>query len=85
MPKTLSRMISRTFKAPPARRPDTHRKARETAKALAKEHNIEIEPITSGFNVWPPRGSAGEDPYDGDHFAQDWPEVLDRVRAYAGA
>jgi hypothetical protein len=76
-------MISRTFKAPAARRPDTHRKVREAAKALAKEHNIEIEPIDSGFNVWPPRGFAGPDPYEDDHYAQDWSQALEMVQAYA--
>lgn len=83
MAKTLSSMVSRAFKAPPARKPDVHRKVRESANALAKLHNIEIERIEGGFNVWPPRGFVGPDPYEGDHFALDWEAVLPMVRAYA--
>lgn len=82
MAKTLSSMIARTFKPAAERKPDVHRKARESAKTLAAEHGIEIERIEGGFNVWPPRGHAGVDPHDGDHFALDWSEVLTRVRAY---
>jgi hypothetical protein len=85
MAKTLSSLLSRSFKAPAERKPDVHRKAREDASALASQHNIEIERIESGFNVWPPKGFAGTDPYDGDHYAGDWSEVLLRVRAYISA
>ncbi len=84
MPKTLSSMISSAFKPPAERKPDVHRKAREAAKALAKEHDIEIEPINSGFNVWQPSRANAADPFEGDHYAEDWSEVLTRVRTYAG-
>jgi hypothetical protein len=82
MARTLSSQLARTFRAPAARKPDEHRKARETAKGLAEKHHIEIERLDSGFNVWPPRGFSGIDPFDGDHYAQDWSEVLTRVKTY---
>lgn len=83
MPRTLSGLLTRTFKAPTPRKPDVHRKARETATALAKQHGIEIERIEGGFNVWPPRGFSSLDPYEGDHFASDWSAILPRVEAYS--
>ena len=82
MSKKLAAQLTKAFKAPTARRPDLHRKARERAKALAKQHNIEIEPIEGGFNVWPPKGFSGIDLYQGDHFALDWDHVLTRVQSY---
>jgi hypothetical protein len=85
MARTLSSQLARAFKAPAARKPDLHRKERESAKALAKQHHVEIERVNSGFNVWPPRGFSGEDPFEGDHYAQDWSDVLARVKAYVTA
>jgi hypothetical protein len=82
---SLSAALSRTFAAPRARAPDPHRRAREQAKPLAAQHGIEIERVDSGFNVWPPKAFAGVDPFDGDHYAQDWGDVLARVKAYADA
>lgn len=35
------------------------------------------------MNDWPPKSFSGEDPWAGDHFAQDWNEALPMVRAYA--
>lgn len=34
-------------------------------------------------NVWPSR-PIEVDPFDGDHYAQDWSGALDRIQAYAG-
>lgn len=83
--KNLSSSLSRLFKPATARPPDTHRKAREEAKKLAKAHNVEVEQIKGGgMNVWPPRGFLLQDPWDGDHYAQDWTEALYMVRTYAG-
>jgi hypothetical protein len=80
--KTLGKMISGVFKQAP-RRLDPHRKAREEAKALAKKHGIEIERLKDGgFNVWPPK-SVTIDPHEGDHFVNEWDEVLVSVRLYA--
>lgn len=79
----LGKVLTAAFRAPAARKPDTQRKAREEAKALAVEHGIEIERLRDGgFNVWPPKGFKGDDPHGGDHFANDWVEVLPMVRAY---
>lgn len=83
--KTLSRALRATFSAPAKRNPDPHRVARQEARRLAKEHGIDIERLRDGgMNVWPPKGFAGDDPYEGDHFAADWGEALPMVRAYAG-
>lgn len=82
--KTLQRELGRMFRPTPARRPDPHRKARELAKPLAKKHGIELERIEGGINVWPPKDMVLADPWEGDHYAQDWSEVLLMVRTYAG-
>ncbi len=37
------------------------------------------------MNVWPPKGLAGEDPFEGDHYATDWVEALSMVQRYAAA
>lgn len=82
--KTLSTSLSKLFRPTPTRRPDTQRKAREEAKRLAKAHGVGIEALKDGgMNVWPPKSFSGEDPWAGDHFAQDWREALLMVRAYA--
>lgn len=81
--KTLQRMLSRTFLAPAARKPDPHRKAREEAKRLAEKHGIEIERCSPGWNVWPPKDSS-VDPWEGDHYCGDWAAVLFMVQDYAG-
>jgi hypothetical protein len=87
----LQRELSRLFRPAPARQPDIHRKARQQAKALAKQHGIEIEPLNGGMNVWPPKGWAdverwaGVDPFDGDHYCPDWTEALQMVGVYARA
>ena len=79
---SLQKQLNALFRAPKPRAPDVHRKARQEAKTLAKTHGIEIEKIGSGFNVWPPKGSVN-DPFDGDHYAQDWAQVLLMVKEYA--
>ena len=84
MANALQRELRRMFTPAPARRADPHRKARELAKPLAKLHGIELEKIEGGWNVWPPKTFSQADPWDGDHMAQDWSEVLLMVRTYAG-
>ena len=82
--KTLSSSLSKLFRPTPTRRPDTQRKAREEAKRRAKEHVVGIEELKDGgMNVWPPKSFSGEDPWPGDHFAQDWNEALPMVLANA--
>lgn len=81
--KQLQTRLAELFEPTRRRRPDPQRKAREEAKRLAKLAGVEIERLGPGMNVWPPRGFELPDPWDGDHYAQDWHEALDRVRAYA--
>lgn len=85
--KTLSRELGALFRPAPPRRGDPHRKARERAKALAARLGVEVERLAGGgMNVWPPRGLASHaDPFEGDHYAQDWPDALQRVEAYEAA
>lgn len=84
--KALNRALTRLFKPTAPKRPDTHRKAREEAKRLAALHGIEIEAFKpkdgTGMNVWPPKGFKGKDPHEGDHYAEDWTDALERVKAY---
>lgn len=68
----------------PARRPDSHRKARELVKPMVKKHGIELENIDCGTNVLPPKDMVLADLWEGDHYAQDRSEVLLMVRTYAG-
>lgn len=83
--KALTKALRATFSAPATRKPDSFRAAREEAKRLAAEHAIDIERMRDGgMNVWPPKGRAVDDPFEGDHFACDWGEALRMVRAYAG-
>lgn len=91
--QTLARRLGVMFRPTAARKPDTHRKARETARVLAAQHGIEIERLRGGgFNVWPPHASATGrihpgvetvDEFDGDHYCNEWDEVLHMVKAYA--
>lgn len=83
--KTLSTSLGRLFKPTPTRKPDAQRKAREEAKRFAALHGIAIEALKGGgMNVWPPRSFHLQDPWEGDHYAQDWSEALPMVRTYAG-
>jgi hypothetical protein len=61
------------------------RKARELAKPLAERIGCDLERIDGGLNVWPPASLAdtARDPYEGDHYAADWPEALAMLQAYA--
>lgn len=76
-------MLARAFGPQPARLPNLHRRARVEAQALARQHGIEIERLDSGMNVWPPKAFALPDPWDGDHFCEDWCQACRMVRAYA--
>jgi hypothetical protein len=80
--KTLQQAMRVAFRPP---RTDPHRRAREEGKRLASEHGICLEKLPGGgMNVWPP-AHVTHDPFEGDHYAQDWPEVLEHVRAYLAA
>lgn len=83
----LQKHLGALFRPEAPKRGDPHRKARELAKPLAKQLGVEVERLEgSGFNVWPPRGLAtGADPFEGDHYAADWSEVLKMVQAYEKA
>lgn len=84
--KTLSASLGRMFKPAHVRKADMQRKAREEAKRLAIAHGVEIESFKGegGMNVWPPKAYRLQDPWEGDHYAQDWSEALYMVRTYAG-
>lgn len=87
MVRGLQRQLGALFRPEAEKRGDPHRKARELAKPLAKRLGVEVERLAgSGFNVWPPRAlQAGADPFEGDHYAADWSEVLKMVQAYEKA
>ena len=72
------------FRPPRKRlRADPHRKACERARAPAHKHDIEIERFPDGgMMVWPPVGLE-DDPFESDHFANDWHEALNMLKAYA--
>lgn len=66
-------------------------KARREARKLAKEHNIEIEverwvcgaDAYTRIVVWGPKGvDMDDDPFEGDHYAEDWHDALERVQEY---
>ena len=81
----LGRMIAPYFRpaAPksPARR---HRAARYKARKLAATLHLELETFRgeTGLNVWPTK-PIDDDPFDGDHYAEDWEDALGRIRSYA--
>lgn len=86
VPLRLGKLLGDAFKAPRQRQADAYRVSRPAAKKLALTHDIEIKPMKPGFNVWPPKALAEEaDPFPGDHYANDWDEVLERVNAYVAA
>lgn len=78
-----------------ARRADQRKTAASAmakARRIAKRDGVEIESCreaygsdSTGYNVWPPAQIADTylDPHDGDHFAHDADEVLERVKRYA--
>ncbi len=85
--KQLEKTLGRVFKSPTPKKADTQSRQREEAKQLAAEHGIEIEKLREGgMNVWPPKGLADcIDPFDGDHFAEDWTDALSMVKQYVAA
>lgn len=68
------------------RAPDSERKFREKAKALAAKHGIEIEVVrdSGSIIVWghPSVMDTDADPHDGDHYAEGWGDALTRVEEY---
>lgn len=82
--RALKKSLNNLFSTPKKRAPDNHRKAREAAKPLIQKLGIELEKFREGgFNVWPPKTLADhDDPFEGDHYANDWDDVLERVQAY---
>jgi len=83
--KTLSRNLSAMFKPPgPKRANQLHRAAREKAKLIASTLHVELERRKgeSGLNVWPTK-PLDADPFEGDHYAEDWQDALLRLNAYA--
>ncbi len=80
MTRTLGRMLARSFKTGASKGP-SYRKERDEAKRLAGLCGCTIERFMPGWNVWPPKG-IDADPLEGDHYCQDWPEVLDAVKRY---
>ena len=85
--KQLEQALARVFKSPSPKKSDPQRRQREEAKQLASEHGIEIEKLREGgMNVWPPKAlSDCLDPFEGDHFAEDWTDVLSMVKQYVAA
>jgi len=86
--KNLQRELARMFSEPKRRKPDPHRRDREIAKPLAAQHGIEIERCEDGgFNVWPPKALDTRpewiDPFDGNHFCNDWTEARMLIERYA--
>lgn len=68
----------------PPPKTDPHRKARIEAKAIAREYGIEIARENDLWWVYGPDWieEEGLDPFDGDHMAESWPEILSRVNDY---
>jgi len=58
--------------------------ARRAAKKLAKLIGAELDTDSDGIGfVYAPEGIAEEvDPYEGNHYADDWDDVLKRLQAY---
>lgn len=80
--RQLNKMLTGIFKPAPVRG-DPHRKAREEARMLAAARGFEIERLKGGgFNVWPPK-NIKTDKFEGDHYANDWEDVLPMARWYA--
>ncbi len=81
----LEKSLGQIFRAKKKKAPDPHRRHREQAKKLAAQHTIEIERLEGGgMNVWPPSSIADDsDPFQGDHFANDWQDALAMVEEYA--
>ena len=83
--KTLSRNLASLFKPVALKKPgQLHRAARQKTKRLAATLHVQIETFKgeSGLNVRPTK-RIDVDPFDGDHYAQDWTDALQRVQAYS--
>jgi hypothetical protein len=61
------------------------RAARVKARKLVATLHVELETTRgeAGVNVWPTR-NIESDPFEGDHYAVDWDDALQRVQTYAG-
>jgi hypothetical protein len=89
--KTFKKLLAAIFAkrrhaAPPQppRQPEPHQAEREESRLLAAARGFEIERHMDGyFIVHPPSKLVGPDPFEDDHRADDWAEVLVMARAYA--
>lgn len=79
--RLIAAYIQPTAPASPHQR---HRAARHKARKLAATLHLELETFRgeTGVNVWPTK-NIDNDPFDGDHYAEDWADALGRVRSYA--
>lgn len=85
MATTLEHLLGQVLRRPRPRAKERpgNPAARAEAQRLLSGSSIEIERLTGGgFNVWPPKDWRGTDPFEGDHYANDWIEALPMVRAY---
>jgi hypothetical protein len=82
--RKLEKAFGKLFQASPKKPSDPHRKSRTKAKLLAAEHGIEVEKLAEGgMNVWAPDWvPEAQDPFAGDHFANDWAEALSMIEQY---
>jgi len=81
----LGRMIAPYFRPSAPKSPaQRHRAARHKARKLAATLHLELETFRgeTGLNVWPTK-PIDDDPFDGDHYAEDWEDALGRIRSYA--
>ena len=84
--KTLSRSLAAYFRpSAPKSSGHLHRTARQKSQRLAATLYVQLETSKgeAGVNVWPTR-RVDVDPFEGDHYAQDWADALQRVQTYAG-
>ena len=81
----LGRMIAPYFRPTAPKSPaQRHRAARYKARKFAATLHLELETFRgeTGVNVWPTK-HIEDDPFDGDHYAEDWEGALGRIRSYA--
>lgn len=85
--KTFKQLLAALFakrQPDPPRPPEPHQAEREECRLLAAARGFEIERLMDGgFDVHPPADMTEPDPFEADHHADDWPEVLVMARAYA--
>lgn len=85
--KELQRQLGRMFAGGSRPQRDTSRRSAVSAKlaAEAAAAGCAVEAIDGGgFNVWPPEGIA-DDPFEGDHYANDSAEARHMIRSYGAA